>query len=510
MFYAANSLGAAAGALLAGFVLIPLLGTAGTWLVAAILMMLCGFYWSRQHLSPAIMWVALLCVTILAWPVRQLPAASHLLAHELPHADDVYQFEDAVSITHVVERDDGQRILLADLQRMDAASDPTSVAVQKNQARLPLFLHGDAKQVLFLGLGTGITASGALAWPHVQVDAVELSQGAVFASKHYFEAVNGALPARIHVIHDDARRYLMRSQKTYDVIVGDLFHPDMVGRGALLSVEQFERARRHLNHDGLFVQWLALNQFDVSDMQVVMRSFAAAFANNAVFIDGYRMALVGFQGKMRSARDLLHAAPEDRMWGGEGGWTWLGRYWSGITPLLKGSSTKAVQGEWSPVIEYTLPHMRYQEIALPKVLRWLMQSRVGFQDAVKTLRVKRADQQRFKRAWAGTSLSIRSQWEALLGKPSVSRLQQLAYRANPKDRWIGFGLADAMFESLSHGLPAGKTYEQALQMILSIRPDHEAALKAMLSLMQQSKNEQAVREYRERLKALSPYARITL
>jgi len=43
--YAANSLGACAGALLAGFVLIPWLGTASTWLLAAALMMLCAYYW---------------------------------------------------------------------------------------------------------------------------------------------------------------------------------------------------------------------------------------------------------------------------------------------------------------------------------------------------------------------------------------------------------------------------------------------------------------------------------
>ncbi|MDQ6968469.1 MAG: spermine synthase, partial [Mariprofundaceae bacterium] len=44
--YASNSVGACLGALLAGFVLIPWLGTAATWLVAAALVMLCGLYWS--------------------------------------------------------------------------------------------------------------------------------------------------------------------------------------------------------------------------------------------------------------------------------------------------------------------------------------------------------------------------------------------------------------------------------------------------------------------------------
>ncbi|MDQ6995524.1 MAG: spermine synthase, partial [Mariprofundaceae bacterium] len=436
--YAANSLGACFGALLAGFVLIPHLGTSGTWVLAAILLMVCGFYWSKQYQHRRIMLAALIGVLILGWFVKDLPPASRLLAQELPQSHDLYQSEDAVSITHVLERADGQRILLADLQRMDASTDPTSVAVQRNQARLPLFLHGNPKQVLCLGLGTGITASGALAWSQAHIDAVELSQGAVYASKTYFSKVNHGLPDRIHVIHDDARRYLMRTNKHYDVIMGDLFHPDMVGRGALLSVEQFERAKQHLNSQGVFVQWLALNQFDVNDLQVVIRSFIHAFAHNAVFIDAYRIALVGFQGDMMDAETLLQHAPDAQTWGGEGAWTWLGRYWGNAKVLLSPTTSTHMQSEWSPVIEYALPHMRYQASPLPHVLHWLLQSRISLHVAVKKMAVSSKHQQALKRAWAATSLNMRAQWEALQGKPSAARLQALAYRANPQDRWASF------------------------------------------------------------------------
>jgi len=507
--YAANSLGACLGALLAGFVLIPLLGTATTWGLAAIGLMLCGFYWSKHYQSPWIMGSGLIVTLCLAWFAKDFPPASRLLVNELPQAHDLYQSEDAVSITHVVERKDGQRILLADLQRMDASSDPTSVAVQRNQARLPLFLQGNPKQVLCLGLGTGITASGALAWSQAHIDAVELSQGAVHASKTYFAKVNGGLPERIHVIHDDARRYLMRTHQHYDVIMGDLFHPDMVGRGALLSVEQFTRAKQHLTPQGVFVQWLALNQFDVADLQVVIRSFAHVFSHNAVFVDGYRIALIGFQGKMLDAATLLQHAPDSSMWGGEGGWTWLGRYWGSAKVLLHGSTSKKMQGEWSPVIEYALPQMRYKSSPLPGVLRWLLQSRISFDAAVKKMTVRAEHRQDLKRAWAATSLDMRAQWEALQGKPSAERLQALAYRANPLDRWASFALADAMFESLAHTLPHGMTKKQALAKILSIRPDHEAALKAMYQLAKQAHDAAAIKQYRTRLQVLSPYARLS-
>jgi len=504
--YAINSLGACMGALLAGFVCIPWLGTALTWLLAVTLIVVCACYWQvRSRL-----WYALASISLLmlaGWPVKALPEAAVLLKQELPHAHDMYQFEDAVSITHVVEKDNGQRVLLSDLQRMDASSDATSVEVQKNQARLPLFLHGSAKDVLFLGLGTGITASGALAWHDVHVQSVELSKGAIHAATFYFNRVNDDVVSHTGLVHDDARRFLMRTHQSYDVIVGDLFHPDMVGRGALLSVEQFERAKAKLNQDGVFVQWLAFNQFDIPSLQVVLHSFERIFPHNAIFVDGYRMGLVGFQGQFKSASLLKASAPPENQWGGEGAWTWLGRYWGDASDLLKGATSSHVQSEWAPVLEYRLPHMRYHPASLPDVLLWLMQHRVRFEQGLDVWQVNPSDQTSFKRSWAASLFNMRAQYLALTSQPNVSRFQQLAYQANPRDRWAAFGLADAMFDSLNR-LPKGMSKEQALERILSIRDDHEEALKALIKLKNEEGNQQAAKGYMNKLRSISPYMRL--
>jgi len=506
-WYAANSMGACIGAMLAGFVLIPWLGTAATWLMGAALVMVCGSYWIQK--SRRLMCLVMMAMYgLLAWPVISLPDAARLLKAEFPDAQDLYQYEDAISMTHVLQRDDGQRLLLADLQRMDASSDPTSVTVQKNQARLPLFLHGNPQSVLFLGLGTGITASGGLAWSDLSMDAVELSQGAVKAADEYFNKSNHRVFNHLHVHHDDARRFLMRSDKQFDVIVGDLFHPDMVGRGSLLSVEQFERAKAHLNDAGVFVQWLALNQFDVAALQVVLRSFAQSFPHNGLFIDGYRLALVGFKGEPQSARKLISGAPAEESWGGEGAWTWLGRYWGDVQSVLQGKMSGARQGEWTPVIEYSLPTMRYEKNSLPQTLAWLLKQRVSLKSAMAVWQLENADDsQSLKRAWVSSTLLMRGQQASLHGDNRAMRLQSLAYRANPKDRWAGFAVADAMFTSLQQGLPQGLSYAQALQKILDIRSDHEDALKAMMMLKRQQGDLNAAKIYQDRLQYISPYAK---
>jgi len=61
----------------------------------------------------------------------------------------------------------------------------------------------------------------------------------------------------------------------------------------MLAVEQFQRIRARLAPQGIYVQWLALNQFDVSTLSIVLRSFRQVFPESQLFLDGMHLALVG-------------------------------------------------------------------------------------------------------------------------------------------------------------------------------------------------------------------------
>jgi len=508
-WYGVNSLGAALGAMFAGFVLLPWLGSALSLCMAALLLLLCGMRWVTDKR----VWLALPVLLLLMYPVRALPPVAELLP-ALADVADQSVFEDAVSLTHVVEHQQGlmrgQLVLLSDLQRMDASSDPTAVTVQRNQARLPLLLHPNPHSVLFLGLGTGITASGSLWVNDLKRTAVELSAGAIAAARGAFAPVNDDISRHSRMIHDDARRFLRSDDHHYDVIVGDLFHPDMVGRANLLSVQQFQRARERLNTGGIYAQWLALNQFDVASIQVVMATFRRVFPHASVFVDGYRMALVGVRDGSISVPELfkrfndLSASTRREATGGEGLWTWLGRYWGQIP-----SFDAPLQDEWSPVIEFSLPRVRYSGGAnVLAMWRWLLSWRVDDVAAMQALQVVKQDTEAFRRARVASGLNVRLWMAELNGdERRVAHMAKLAYRANPKDRWPAFALADRMFDSLSHAAPKGLTRRQALQRILSVRPDHEGALRAMFQLEQQNGNAQAASALQQRLYMISPLAK---
>jgi spermidine synthase len=501
--YGANALGAALGAVIAGFGLIPMIGTQGTIIAAIALIIVCGLLWADKLRLAVGGGVVLLA----AIPVWHLPPVSHLLPVTQAGSRDVFFHEDAISITHVVEEKDGQRVLLADLQRMDASTAPSAVVSQHNQARLPLLLHPAPHKVLFLGMGTGISAAGSLPFPALHRTAVELSQGAIIAANTWFAPINADVAKRMQVVHDDARHYLLRTREKYDVIIGDLFHPDLVGRSSLLSVEQFARVADHLAPDGIYVQWLALNQFDLKSLRTVLRSFQRVFPGMCLFVDGFRLALVGPQDGLAGAPALLanlqrmDSRNQAEATGHEGPWTWLGRYW-GIMDLPKGP----VQDEWAPYIEFRLPVARYRgELDVAGLLDWLVAHRPPVQAAEAALHIASGDHEAFERAYTATELAMRA-WAAEIHGDELQsqRLLRLAYDANPKDRWIAFTLADRMLETLPAALRRGMDRRQALQAVLHIYPDDPDALRDMWHLEEASGDSAQAAEYRGRLARLAP------
>lgn len=506
--YGVNSLGAAVGAMLSGFVLIPWIGTAATLCIAALLLFLCGMTFVRARWPWGV--AVLLAAGVWLGSLFEMPAVARLLPVTQAHSHDLYAHEDAVAITQVVEQDDGQRLLLTDLQRMDASSDPAAVIAQQNQSRLPLLLHPAPRSVLFLGLGTGISAAGSLAFPDLKRSAVELSQGAITSAGSWFAPVNANAMQHIVVTRDDARRFLRNSTGHYDVIIGDLFHPDLAGHSALLSVQQFERARARLSSDGLFVQWLALNQFDARSMNVILRSFAHVFPNAALFVDGFRLALVGpkdsLQGAPAMLANLKRMSTEQRSaaTGEEGPWTWLGRYF-GQVPSTRG----LMQDEWAPQIEFSLPRARYSnDWDLGELLSGLLQQRPDLRRAAAELHIPDEAIPDFERGYVGSFLAVRSWIAAIKGDEVESqRLIRIAYEANHLDRWVSAVLADKMYATLPQALAQGMDKRRALTEILRVNREHTDALRAFWHLEQEAGNERAAKTYFDRLGVASPLDR---
>jgi spermidine synthase len=147
--------------------------------------------------------------------------------------------------------------------------------------------------------------------------------------------------------------------------------------------------------------------------------------------------------------------------------------------------------------------MRYHDdFSLAKMLAYLIAQRPHINDAANDLGIDAADFEKFERSYIATDLAYRAWWALFEEKPQEElRLFKLAYQANPKDRWVGFALADRLFASLKNS-PLDE--REALQAVLKVRHDHTQALLALWIQEEKEGNGGVAQRYRDRLKALDP------
>jgi len=160
---------------------------------------------------------------------------------------------------------------------------------------LPLLLHPQPRSAVYLGLGTGITFGAAAAHPDLRAESVELVPEVVDMIA-YFEPRLGSDETlkRLSFKVADARRFIRATDKTYDVIVADLFHPARDGAGSLYTLEHFQSVRQRLAPGGVFCQWLPLYQLDLDMLKIIIRTFREVFPETRAYIAHFNASTTAF------------------------------------------------------------------------------------------------------------------------------------------------------------------------------------------------------------------------
>ena len=271
---AANTAGVIAGSLLAAFVLPAWLGLWATIAGAGLIMVVTGGLapgesgrWNARRIVAA----AIIIASIWWWNPAGLPKTKVRKSETL-----LAVREGSHGIAAVVEQPGSRRIKLDNFYVLGGTA---SLGDERAQAHIPLLLHPTPRHVAFLGLGTGISAGGALLHPIERATAVEIVPEVVeMAREHFAEANLGFITtSRTEVVIEDARRFLRSTGKQFDVIVGDLVVPWRRGESALYSAEHFAAARRALAPGGLFCQWIPMFQLSEEEFRIVTATFLDVF-----------------------------------------------------------------------------------------------------------------------------------------------------------------------------------------------------------------------------------------
>jgi spermidine synthase len=364
-----NTLGAAAAPSLFGVLLAPAIGA--KWVLLVVVAGYLALMQRRSWASP-VAWVPAGLAVLLG------VAAPHLAFVEVPEGGRVVSYEEGVAAAvSVVEDSAGVARLRIDNRQQEGSS--ASRFVDARQALLPVLLHPAPRRAMFLGLGTGVTASSAALDQSLQVDAIELLPEVISASRHFTQAFDGGEPnRRVHLVHADARRYVRTTTQRYDVIVSDNFHPARQGSGALYTTEHFAAVRERLTHDGIFCQWLPLHQLDLVSLRSIVRSFLQAYPEGAMLLasnsletpvigllgrrEAGRLPLPGVRARLANARLASPAAG----FGIEDEFALLGGFVAGPGALRTFAGNARPNTDDLPVVAYRAPWLTYSPESTPR------------------------------------------------------------------------------------------------------------------------------------------------
>ncbi|TMQ18246.1 MAG: hypothetical protein E6K82_20385, partial [Candidatus Rokuibacteriota bacterium] len=267
---AANVLGGALGAVLAGFVLVPALGLRAGFLLVAVCYLLVAAIMSPSTRALQGLAYAGLVLVVLLDPIRA--PLTHLKTGETLRASA----EGAAGIVTVVDTGDDVQLRLDNYYVLGGSAAERN---ERRQGLVPLLLHPDPRRAAFIGMATGISASAAPALGVTETTVIEVVPEVAALAKTHFGPWNADLLDRrdVRLVVDDGRRYLAATDTAFDVIVSDLFIPWHASAGNLYALEMYQTVGRRLAPGGLFCQWLPLYQMTQEEFEVVARTFLAVF-----------------------------------------------------------------------------------------------------------------------------------------------------------------------------------------------------------------------------------------
>ncbi|HJQ84173.1 MAG TPA: fused MFS/spermidine synthase, partial [Candidatus Binatia bacterium] len=320
--YFANTVGSAAGAFAAGFLLIPALGLRGTLALASALVLatagglLLVALRGRARLVAGLVSIAgavALLLVPLPWPetelvrgvfrnpLRRLDVGVKLLPMEGVPIDELVFYQDGLNATVSVHQ--GVAVRYLKINGKTDASVPSDMATQVMSAHIPLLFGAPAEKVLVIGIASGVTVGSAARHPVRRIDAVEI-EPAVVAASHYFDDFNGRPleDPRVRVIVDDGRTYLSGTPERYDVIISEPSNPWISGVSNLFTREFFQAAHGALTPDGRLLQWMQLYGLDPTGFRAILAAMRSEFPFVTVFVGDPNLGDVLLLGSLTPLR----------------------------------------------------------------------------------------------------------------------------------------------------------------------------------------------------------------
>ncbi len=362
--YAIGTLGGIVGSLMAGFYLLPVFGLQNSLFLISGLALMVGYIALLKSASrKGIGWVfptsaaaALMIIVTVAI------SGTNIGLGVGAEGKVVFASEGVMGSVRVTQKmKNGPLTLQVNNYQLATSGD---VAVRFGH--IPLLLKPDAKDVLLISLGAGITAGAIGRHPVERIDCVEIVP-TLFDVQYLFKQDNHNIIAdkRFHLTFWDGRHFVRMTKRKYDLVVADLYQPDSAGVGSLYALEYYQEIKEKLKKGGAMAQWLPLYQLSPENLKVIMRTFATAFEHVNVFAGDINselptLLLFGSSEPIRIRPDTLLKSLENEevkedMIEHSDPMSFLSFYIMDRQGVLDFTEGSPINSDNRPVIEYTAP-----------------------------------------------------------------------------------------------------------------------------------------------------------
>jgi len=321
-----DTIGSIFGAFAGGFILIPLLGMQQGGLLVAMVNLAIGLAALAVHPAMRRAWKgvaagAVVAFALLAYAV--IPQAAIFVPRQftVPSESEVVYYSEGVDATvSVCQWANGPKMVAVNGVDVAGNHDRATVTSQVMQAHLPLLLYEAThkrppRSALQVGLGSGHSCKVMTEHPGMKtIHCVELNPGVKAAAQAEFAELNDGLftDPRFRVIIQDARNYVLATDRKYDLIMNDSIHPGIAGNASLYTREHFLNCRSKLTEDGMMSVWMPVYHLSSTDLKMIFKSFRQAFpyatfwyvpngANRHAILIGFQKPLQINYAKFRKA-----------------------------------------------------------------------------------------------------------------------------------------------------------------------------------------------------------------
>jgi spermidine synthase len=248
--YSLSTIGSIVGTFLTVFVLIPTFEINYIIFGVGVMLMVSSSLFGLARFPKVL--AVFVVVLLLFFPSISLSSTSTVMVHT---GTLVYEKETLYSHLDVIDYGNIRTLYLDGNIHSQMYKDKPEELVNTytKYFHLGFLFNPNAKDVLFVGGGAFSGPKNFLSmYSDVRIDVVEIDPDVISAARNYFNLPVDNDGSRLMIYNDDARNFLSKTEKKYDLIILDAFSKNYIPFH-LMTLEYFQLLDKRLTSDGVII-----------------------------------------------------------------------------------------------------------------------------------------------------------------------------------------------------------------------------------------------------------------